>query len=264
MHPYYACAVCACYVKKGDFSCPFCGAMNRAPAVETSGRSVRVSRARWLAYGSALAALGCTSNGASGPAQAEDAAARDEAGAELEASHPYDGAAGVDSSVVDSEVERDAPIPDGALDVTRPDAGLPSDAAIPDAPPADAAGGDGGFRSAEGGFSCFWDNQQDAAALCDRAAQWCFISESANYGPSACRPLDTNCTADVDAGTACHTMFQWDAAACGGGYRRCACLTMTVCGGGGGGCSDDGLGGLTVSSCTCYGAPPSRLERLAA
>jgi hypothetical protein len=228
MNPYYACSSCACYVKRGDPICPFCGTPNRARAVAPSRQLARMSRAQWLAYGSALAALGCTGSAATGPSHAQDATAQNEANAETV---------------------------DGAVDGT-PDTGPSSDAAV---------AGEVTFAAADGGFVCMggiylpsWDG-----SVCDRATQWCFLNNG-GYGPSGCRSLDTTCAPGLFSDAACTSVFDWDAAACDGGPRRCACLTLTGCAGiYPGSCTDADAGGVVVSCGECYGAPPARIERLA-
>ena len=61
MDPYDVCASCARYIKRGEFTCPFCGAADRLRSALARGGPKRASRAEWLAYGgSALGLLGCT------------------------------------------------------------------------------------------------------------------------------------------------------------------------------------------------------------
>jgi hypothetical protein len=60
MNPYNACASCSRYIKRGDRGCPFCGSANRPVRQEEPRLSARMSRARWLAFGSTLAIAGCS------------------------------------------------------------------------------------------------------------------------------------------------------------------------------------------------------------
>src|SRR5579863_1525342 len=55
------CRACSCHVKTSDETCPFCGAPHEP--LPSSRRGVpRMSRARWLAFGSTIALLGCGGN----------------------------------------------------------------------------------------------------------------------------------------------------------------------------------------------------------
>jgi hypothetical protein len=60
MDAYDLCSACACHIKTEESNCPFCGA-SHAERPRTARRwFTRVSRAQWLAFGSALAAVGCS------------------------------------------------------------------------------------------------------------------------------------------------------------------------------------------------------------
>src|SRR5579871_6799125 len=52
------CRACACFIKRTEVRCPFCGATHVAVA-RPPLRGPRMSRATWLAVGSALAVAGC-------------------------------------------------------------------------------------------------------------------------------------------------------------------------------------------------------------
>ena len=64
MSPFQLCPKCACYVKREDPHCPFCGAPNEPRAAPSSPRHERgrASCGPWLALGSALSlsAAGCS------------------------------------------------------------------------------------------------------------------------------------------------------------------------------------------------------------
>jgi hypothetical protein len=66
------CPSCACHVKDGDATCPFCGAS--LPHVERSWRAAPLkSRAAWLAFGSSLVAIaGAATIGACSSASSDD------------------------------------------------------------------------------------------------------------------------------------------------------------------------------------------------
>ncbi len=133
--------------------------------------------------------------------------------------------------------------------------------AVKDAAAGDVATDDGiPFASADGSFPCVTASGH-GPTTCDRGTQWCY--HFGGVDSYVCRSFDHTCMyVDAPADAGCTPAFYWDAAACDGGYRRCACVTATCLGGGT--CSDDDAGGITVNciSGTCYGAPPARPERL--
>ena len=93
-----------------------------------------------------------------------------------------------------------------------------------------------------------WDG-----ATCDRATQYCFRQGGIGYSPDGCRSFDCGPNSPSDAGCG---PIEWDAAACGGGVRRCSCLFTSVPSVRS--CSDDEAGGVVLSCGQCYGAPPAR------
>jgi hypothetical protein len=97
---------------------------------------------------------------------------------------------------------------------------------------ADGAGSACPLRT--GTFTCA------GASVCDRHNQACLMSQCVSYGelPTVQAP---------------------DAASCGP-CPTCDCLMGML--GGSCSCTDDGMGGITVSCHACYGSPPARLERL--
>jgi hypothetical protein len=203
-----------------------------------------LSRAQWLAYGSALTALGCSSGGAAAVSLGQDAAALGaEASAGVDGNPPGGDANSEDGAQGDAtaaDVAADGPSPNGASQ----DGGL-----------ADA----NGFAPAQGGFTCT-GSFGVPDSVCDRATQWCFIN-GGGYGTTGCRSLDDTCVPTYlvgDAAPTCMYTIEWDAAACDGGVRRCACLTSNCWQPQ---CIDDDAGGVSLSCGECYGAPPARLER---
>ena len=58
MTAYESCSSCARYIKARESSCPFCSAVH-AQGPGAARRFSRISRARWLAFGSTLAVVGC-------------------------------------------------------------------------------------------------------------------------------------------------------------------------------------------------------------
>jgi hypothetical protein len=139
-------------------------------------------------------------------------------------------------------------------DVASTDADAPS-MDTDEASVADAASGP--LTSGDGGFGC--PDQMYPVVTCDRASQWCYD----NHGlpPTQCLPFETTCSAYSGPPDACvGSEFYWDAAACGGGIRRCSCVTITCYAGS---CTDDKEGGVIISCGVCYGAPPARFDRRA-
>jgi hypothetical protein len=58
MDPYDICSACSCFMKTTETCCPFCGAEHR-PVAKAPVPARRMSRAQWLALGSALALTSC-------------------------------------------------------------------------------------------------------------------------------------------------------------------------------------------------------------
>jgi hypothetical protein len=63
MDRFHLCSGCACYVKREDPVCPFCGASAppRPSRAALADPARRMSRAQWLAFGAALSVTGCSS-----------------------------------------------------------------------------------------------------------------------------------------------------------------------------------------------------------
>jgi hypothetical protein len=223
---YDSCSSCGRHVKRADTICPFCGAMRVAGAARFTRSATRppssISRAQWLAVGSAVVStviLGACKDGN----DAGDGASSRESGPSSEAPVGVDGTTG---------------------DAARMASG------------ADMAPG-GWLTPGEGRTPC--GDQHDAAKTCDRATQYCYAH---GIDPTVCGSFATTCTPYRGVGDACvGSDFYWDAAACDGGLRRCACVDMTCQEGW---CRDDDAGGITLSCGPCYGAPPARRERLVA
>lgn len=217
MTPYCLCHHCARHIKRYEAACPFCGG---SALMEPSRRAARAVPAHWLAYGSALAALGCTAGDPARPMLSEDATTASEMDAVGAGNGGEAGAAG---------------------EATTEDAGV-SAAELT-------------FAPADGSFPCSWQfhgGPWDGAA-CDRATQYCFLQGGIDYSPDGCRSFNCGPNSPSDAGCG---SIEWDAATCDGGFRGCSCLILTNCSART--CSDDDAGGVVLSCGQCYGAPPRR------
>lgn len=141
------------------------------------------------------------------------------------------------------------------------------------APDTDAGSVDGGLvdlaawlTSGRGDFPCNAAELGVEGGTCDRGTQWCYTANG--FDPTGCVSLGATCVnidytnaGDVVVGPgvsdACISALEWDPSLCDGGIRRCACLTTI----GNCRCTDDSMGGITVSCGSCYGAPPARHVR---
>ena len=244
MSSYRACPSCACYVRRDDRACPFCGAAvpsaHQQPASPARPRS---SRAMWLACGAAFASVGCTeSQGALGDA-AVDTTYHDDTAGEGERAEASAG------TFLDAVVEASV---DGISDSPGLDA--PEGEAGPDA--------DGAAAALEGGFTCIPAGiQGDAAIMCDPRTQYCHLHSGNFTSPSACAELDPTCLAypPVADGSTCPYLAS---SSCEGGIR-CSCIAVepySAVSGSCWACSDDDAGGLILSCGACYGAPPADLR----
>jgi hypothetical protein len=248
MPSYRACPSCACYVRCGDLACPFC-ATSLPPAHQHPAQPARPrsSRAMWLAYGAAFAAVGCTdSAGARGDATA-DATYRDDFPAEGEpaearAETSVDAAA---ETSVDAAVETWV---DGTFDGPDLDAREGPDA-------------DGATAAFDGAFVCIPAGiQGDAAIVCDARTQYCHLHSGNLTSPSSCLALDPTCLAYPPVADA--STCPYLASSSCNGAPRCSCIAIEAYSLSGScwSCSDD-AGGLTLSCGPCYGAPPADLRR---
>ena len=250
---YDSCPSCGRHVKQADKICPFCGAMRVAGTARFARSAARppssISRAQWLALGSAVVSAVILCACKDGDDAGDEASSRE--------SGPYNKApAGADSTTDEAE-SITAATTDGARQYTLDEGGAAEGRDSADAAPmasgSDSAPG-GWLTPGEGGEPC--GDQQDPAKTCDRATQYCYAH---GIDPTVCGSFATTCTPYRGVGDACvGSDFYWDAAACDGGLRRCACLNMTCTEGW---CSNDDAGGITLSCGPCYGAPPARRER---
>jgi hypothetical protein len=228
MNPYFLCRHCDRHIKRGEAACPFCG---QAKLVQPSRRGARAIPAQWLAYGSALTALGCTNGAPAQPPQSQDATT----------ASVVDARGADDTAVVGVAHQDEATTEDAPADAAEP---IPADAAEPM------------FAPADGNFPCYPMWVLDGSlvyATCDRATQYCFLQGGIDYSPDGCRSFDCGPNTPSDAGCG---SIEWDAAACGSGVRRCSCLLVTPCSSPY--CSDDDAGGVVLGCGQCYGAPPAR------
>jgi hypothetical protein len=258
MRGYAICSACVRHVKIDEGTCPFCGATleGRAVAAASPPRR-RVSRGEWLARGSALALLGCSNSVGAGPQGGADATAVEASTTTPEGSTTIPEASSSGGGVEDTP---EAATLDGAPLLAE--AGS-ADATV-DASPAGIMCADGGavplafgqgpFECAQGGTS--HDTYDDAGRLvdsglsdaplfCNRATQYCLVTGNFYH----CNPVG-------GLGWLCSPPDA-SSATCDSGVVRCACGSW-----GQGSCNDDDAGGLTYWA-PCYGAPPSRFERLA-
>src|SRR5438105_3381769 len=82
MDPYLLCRSCDCFIKRIESACPFCGAAPPRSRAERARPPARLSRGQWVAFGSTLAAIGCSSPAPTGPTgQQHESTVAPEAGA---------------------------------------------------------------------------------------------------------------------------------------------------------------------------------------
>ena len=156
---YDPCASCRRHVKRTDAVCPFCGAVHRATRPRTRGVA-RVSRARWLAFGSTLVGIGC--NGM--------LATENEVGVSRDAATPRADASMTHGIGVLGDAGEEP-----ASDLPPPEGGGLADAAseAPQFPSPDAS------CPRSGTFTC-------GPMSCDRATELCVVVGNGVY---QCQPL---------------------------------------------------------------------------
>jgi hypothetical protein len=215
MDPYDICSACSCFIKTAETSCPFCGAEHRpAPGAPVHAR--RMSRAQWLALGSALALTSCGGN------------VRDPGPTGTQGSGQH---AGGDQSDAEAQSETGQGTGDDSSTIGTVDAGSDKDVTgDEDAPIACAV--------SPSTFAC-------AGQSCNTATQYCYIS----YGGT-----EVSCQDDATGG-----YFPPQCLSC----PTCECVSRYISGPS---CKCVDLGGsaIGVQCAGCYGAPPTRLELLAA
>src|SRR5689334_1742662 len=136
MDTFDVCRACRCHIKRRERHCPFCGAPHVLAPVPAR-RIARMSRARWLAFGSTLTLMSC--NDSTSKITTNDAAGVDTA---LSDAASDTGAESSLDDVVDVNVVADA-AEEADLDVARQDAGndaedAPNDTVAADIAPSDA------------------------------------------------------------------------------------------------------------------------------
>ena len=236
MLPLALCAECACHIKTTETSCPFCGAVREAKGPGPAAVApARMSRAQWLALGSALAALGCSSEATPSSSQQAKLVINDAstgAGASPDAAHEPDptgaiqamGAGVLDSGVIDADAATQVavaktPCGDGGCDPGSTVCVIQTTTSLP----TNAPGNSDGVKS-----SCM-PRPADGS---------CFLGVCGCLGFS-----------DFDT---CDDM----ADPTGEGMQACGSETCAV--------DDAGVVRVDDNSVQpCYGAPPARLERLA-
>jgi hypothetical protein len=252
------CRACARYVRGEERECPFCGAVLEARSVTWRPAGRRTSRGDWLARGSALALMGCTS-GVTAPQSTADATAV-EASSVVPDANPAESSTEPETSADDGSVAPEAAASDVASEAQRPADAASGDATVatptvftcPDAGAFALTLGQGPFECAGAGtdHAIYGDAGDlldtgvvDAALFCNRTTQYCV--DRGNVWQ--CAPLGDLCVSPV--GLYAQSLL---GGMCDSGLVRCACGTWNT----GGGCSDDDAGGLT-NYAPCYGAPPA-------
>lgn len=230
MDAYDVCSACSCFIKTAETRCPFCGAEHRAsPRAAVHVR--RMSRAQWLALGSALVLTSCSGNIKPGPTGTQGSSQQGGDDGDAQAQTDSGQSTGDDSDAseaVDAVVTGDDGSTIGQAEAgDEPDA---SEEAEADAPAS--------CNVPHTTFQC-------AGTACNTATQYCDLS----YDGSQVACEDDNA----------------------GGYFPQQCLTCPTCdcvsqyiSGPSCKCVDLAGGGIGVQCAGCYGAPPTRLELLAA
>jgi hypothetical protein len=222
------CASCARHVKRSETSCPFCGSPRMPGCAAPSVPSRRMSRAQWLALGSAFASVAC--------APGSIASSGDE-------SRPHE------SAVRDAAAGQVAPNDAEALDASASDGDA---ATVPEGGGDDGADGAAVCPSlAPGTFVC------GTTAVCDRATEYCWSGRPSwadgncfTYDDAGVNPLPAQCL-----GCPTCDCLAMNAGYVGGGFCPFGAVPW--------GCIDVEGGGI-VLSCghnSCYGAPAARARR---
>ena len=264
MDAFDVCAGCRCHIKRQERRCPFCGT-SHVPGPVASRNVARMSRARWLAFGSTLTLMSCTDSTAK---PTDDAAGVDTA----QSDSPNDALGEISSDdATDTNIVADAGEEAGA-DAAHADAeDAPSDSIAADMAPRDVGDGDApdGTRDAtadrdanpdfsldggmdvadDGAFPCCLGGMP-CSTVCDRKTQVCDLTTIPGPRSPSCFTIHT------DAG---------DYPAQCVPEPSCWCMDPFFVGCGSGpsstySCRDDG-GGVMISCNGCYGAPPVRWER---
>jgi hypothetical protein len=199
MNPYYACARCGRYAKRGEDECPFCGAARgESIAGPARCRDRRDSRGRWLAYRSSLVVVGCTSGATIQPIEAGD---------NPDATYLGKAVNGPMEAVADASSEGTAI--DGPTDEASTDA---------DESTADAAAGNDNimFTPADGSFGCTFDFSSGAITLACARSQWCQGLGGGNAYSCASFDPSGGCLSLATDGGCKDRAFSWNAAACNG------------------------------------------------
>lgn len=234
MDPYDICTACSCFIKATEPRCPFCGAEHRhvpRPPV----RARRMSRAQWLAVGSALVLVSCGGSVQPGPTGTQGSGQQG-GGGEGDAQAQADSGQSTGDDTDAAQTVDAVATGDDASTIGDQDAGQ-----APDVTDVDVIGEEDAPATCTVSHTTF----QCAGASCNAATQYCYIS----YGGTQVACEDDNA----------------------GGYFPQQCLTCPTCdcvsqyiSGPSCKCVDLGNGAIGVQCAGCYGAPPTRLELLAA
>jgi hypothetical protein len=252
---YEVCSSCMRHIRSDERICPFCGVAHLAKPATTRAPLARMSRARWLAFGSTIAVVACsetlppTLESHEDAGQTRDATASDVTASDSDAADDVSRTADAAGDVRGSSV-------DAAGDVSRPDA----DAGQPvnDAGPFEDASEGASWVDASscatgrGTFSCVLGQE---CQPCQRGSQYCAAVYC--YGQNPC---GYGCYSNADDAGAIDFPRQcqasptcaclWDA---GSLYYPCRCTD-----------GDDAGVAMVVTCGSCYGSPPARLERAGA
>lgn len=235
MDPYDICTACSCFIKTTESLCPFCGAEHRHVA-RPPVRARRMSRAQWLAVGSALVLVSCGGSVTSGPTGTQGSGQQGGGGGEGDAQTQADSGQSTDD-------DTDA--------AQTPDVGTTVDAIV--------TGDDGSTADQDAGQAVDGTGDEDAPATCtvsnttfqcagqpcNAATQYCYMSYAGT---------EVACQSDTAGG-----YFPQQCLDC----PTCDCVSQYISGPSCK-CVDLGNGAIGVQCAGCYGAPPTRLELLAA
>ncbi len=224
MDPYDICTACSCFIKIAETTCPFCGAEHR-PHPKPVVRVRRMSRAQWLALGSAIALTSCGGIKDPGPTGTQGSGQHgggDQSDAEAQGESGQGSADDSDAAIATG---------DDASTIGTLDAGSPPDAS--------------GVEDVIVACAVSHTTFQCAGQSCNAASQYCYIS----YGGT-----QVACEDDSTGG-----YFPQQCLSC----PTCDCVSQYISGPSCK-CVELGEGAIGVQCAGCYGAPPTRLELLAA
>jgi hypothetical protein len=230
MDPYDICSACSCFIKAAETCCPFCGAEHRHAAPKSPLRVGRVSRAQWLALGSALVLTSCGGSVKPGPIGTQGAGQQSE-GNEGDAEAQRDSGQNTGDDTDAAQTVDAVATGDDASTIGDPDASQAPDVTGDEDAPATCAVADITFQCA--GQPCKATSQYCELSYAG-TEEACVDDSTGGYFPQQCLSCPTcDCVSQYISGPSCK-------------------------------CVDLGGGAIGVQCAGCYGAPPTRLELLAA